>query len=128
MCVCVCVCYKSHIALSVAFASRILHILFFFWGEHHPPRYYLYSARFCCAKGCCVGQHMKHPSESLRFFILVNFAAVSRQKDNHFKQTVASRFKMTFSARWLEIDSHLGWNALFFFFTTAAVAFLAEYT
>lgn len=26
--------------------------------------------------------------------------------------TTASRFKMTFSARWLEIDSHLGWSVL----------------
>jgi len=52
--------------------------------QQHPPRYYLYSARCRCAKGCRVRQPTKYSRDSLNILTLID--AQVTPKDNHFKQ------------------------------------------
>lgn len=84
------------------FSGQILYIF-----QHHTPRYYLYSARFWCAKGCCVRQHTDSP-----IFSSTSMQCHTKRHIKNSGSSIASRFKMTFSARWLEINSHLGWSVL----------------
>lgn len=68
--------FKSHIALSAAFASRILHI----FSPSTILHAIIYILRvFGAQRGVVLDNTWNIPA-SLQFYILVNFAAVSRQR------------------------------------------------